>query len=138
MARPLILTKATLNPDRTYKLEIALQEPRPSASGKTLLVATESGGTGQKDPSAGREVVANLNAYVYPAERVNPASPLRSSKAALKGKTLTITGTLAEPRPSGSGKSMIVATDSGGTGVKLGGKEIMLTFSMYFYPDDKK
>lgn len=131
MARPLALTKATIN-GKNLTFDVTLSEPRASASGKTLLVASDNGGTGQL--IGGQEVVLNVNGYVYPEKRENPAKPLARAKATQKGKVLSVTIPLSDPRPSGSGKTMLVAADSGGTGVKLAGKEIMLGFSAYFYP----
>jgi hypothetical protein len=131
MARPLAFTKAKIEKN-TLTFDVTLQEPRPSKAGKTLLVASDNGGTGQL--VAGQEVVLNVNSYVYPEPRDNPAKPLARAKAVQKGRVLTVTVPLTEPRPSSSGKTMLVASDSGGTGIKLAGKEIIVGFSAYFYP----
>jgi hypothetical protein len=45
-------------------IEIDLQEPTPSASGKTLVVATTHGNVVTKCVVDGKPVVIGLNAYV--------------------------------------------------------------------------
>jgi hypothetical protein len=45
-------------------IEIDLQEPTPSASGKTLVVATTHGNIVTKCEVGGKPVVIGLNAYV--------------------------------------------------------------------------
>ena len=45
-------------------IEIDLQEPTPSASGKTLIVATTHGNMNTKCVIDGKNVVIGLNAYI--------------------------------------------------------------------------
>jgi hypothetical protein len=45
-------------------LEIPLQEPRPSASGKTLVVASTNGNTTTTVEVNGQPVIIGLNAYI--------------------------------------------------------------------------
>jgi hypothetical protein len=45
-------------------ISIDLQEPTPSASGKTLVVATTHGNTPTKCIIDGKPVVIGLNAYI--------------------------------------------------------------------------
>jgi len=47
-------------------VEIDLQDPRPSASGKTLVVATTSGNQTTAATVNGKPVVIGLNAYIKP------------------------------------------------------------------------
>ena len=57
--------KATIK-DNTLYLEIPLNAPRPSASGKTLVVATSGGNVTTAATVNGRPVVVGLNAYIKP------------------------------------------------------------------------
>lgn len=45
-------------------IEIPLQSPRPSASGKTLVVATTGGNKATTATVDGKPVVVGLNAYI--------------------------------------------------------------------------
>ena len=57
--------KATIK-DNTLYLEIPLNAPRPSASGKTLVVATSGGNVTTAATVNGKPVVVGLNAYIKP------------------------------------------------------------------------
>ena len=46
--------------------EIPLQAPRPSSSGKTLVVATSSGNVTTAATVNGKSVTIGLNAYIKP------------------------------------------------------------------------
>jgi len=46
------------------RVEIPLQQPRPSASGKTLVVASTSGNQGTEVKVNGKQVIVGLNAYI--------------------------------------------------------------------------
>ena len=50
--------------DRKLILSIELQEPTPSASGKTLVVATTHGNVVTDCIIGGKPVVVGLNAYI--------------------------------------------------------------------------
>ena len=50
--------------DGNLVITIALQEPRPSASGKTLVVASSNGNKASGVQVNGAEVVIGLNAYI--------------------------------------------------------------------------
>jgi len=45
-------------------IRIALQDPTPSASGKTLVVASSHGNTATTATVDGRPVIVGLNAYI--------------------------------------------------------------------------
>jgi len=45
-------------------ITIAMQEPRPSASGKTLVVASSNGNQVTTAMVGGKPVVVGLNAYI--------------------------------------------------------------------------
>jgi hypothetical protein len=47
-------------------IRIQMQEPRPSASGKTLVVATTSGNIVTTATVNGKPVIVGLNAYIKP------------------------------------------------------------------------
>lgn len=47
-------------------IRIPMVEPRPSASGKTLVVATSSGNVTTSAMVQGKPVVIGLNAYIKP------------------------------------------------------------------------
>jgi hypothetical protein len=47
-------------------IRIEMVEPRPSASGKTLVVATSSGNQTTTAMVQGKPVVIGLNAYIKP------------------------------------------------------------------------
>ena len=47
-------------------IEIDLQSPRPSASGKTLVVATSGGNMTTTAQVDGKPVIVGLNAYIKP------------------------------------------------------------------------
>ena len=45
-------------------IRVPMQEPRPSASGKTLVVATTSGNKITEATVNGKRVIIGLNAYI--------------------------------------------------------------------------
>lgn len=47
-------------------IEIDLQKPTPSASGKTLVVASTRGNVATEAIIDGKPVTIGLNAYIYP------------------------------------------------------------------------
>lgn len=57
--------KATIK-DNKLTIEIDLQTPRPSASGKTLVVATSGGNVTTTATVNGKPVTIGLNAYIKP------------------------------------------------------------------------
>lgn len=50
--------------DGNLVITIPMQEPTPSASGKTLVVATTSGNKETEVKVQGRPVIIGLNAYI--------------------------------------------------------------------------
>lgn len=52
--------------DNKLIIEIPLQSPRPSASGKTLVVATTGGNVTTTATVNGKPVTIGLNAYIKP------------------------------------------------------------------------
>ena len=52
--------------DNLLTIEIPLQTPRPSASGKTLVVATTNGNATTTATVNGKPVIIGLNAYIKP------------------------------------------------------------------------
>ena len=52
--------------DNILTLQIPLQTPRPSASGKTLVVATTNGNITTTATVNGQPVIIGLNAYIKP------------------------------------------------------------------------
>lgn len=52
--------------DNVLHIEMPLQSPRPSASGKTLVVATTGGNLTTSATVNGRPVTIGLNAYIKP------------------------------------------------------------------------
>lgn len=57
--------KATIK-GNTLTIEIELQEPTPSATGKTLVVASSRGNQATTATVKGKPVVIGLNAYIKP------------------------------------------------------------------------
>lgn len=57
--------KATIK-DNVLHLEIPLQTPKPSASGKTLVVATTGGNVTTAATVNGKPVTVGVNAYIKP------------------------------------------------------------------------
>jgi hypothetical protein len=57
--------KATIA-NNTLTITIPLETPRPSASGKTLVVATSGGNITTTAQVNGKPVVVGLNAYIKP------------------------------------------------------------------------
>jgi hypothetical protein len=53
--------------DNVLIIEIPLQTPRPSASGKTLVVATSGGNIATTATINGQPVIIGLNAYIRKA-----------------------------------------------------------------------
>jgi hypothetical protein len=57
--------KATIE-GKELVVRIDLQEPRPSASGKTMVVATTSGNVVTTATVNGKPITIGLNAYIKP------------------------------------------------------------------------
>ncbi len=57
--------KATIK-DNILHIEIPLHEPRPSASGKTLTVATSRGNQPTGATINGKPLIIGVNAYIKP------------------------------------------------------------------------
>lgn len=57
--------KATIK-DNTLHIEIPLYAPRPSASGKTLTVATTRGNQPSGATINGKTLIIGVNAYIKP------------------------------------------------------------------------
>jgi hypothetical protein len=57
--------KATIK-DNILHIEIPLHAPRPSASGKTLTVASSNGNKPTDATVDGRPVIVGVNAYIKP------------------------------------------------------------------------
>lgn len=57
--------KATIK-GNTLTIEIELQEPTPSGSGKTLVVASSHGNQATTATVKGKPVIIGLNAYIKP------------------------------------------------------------------------
>lgn len=121
--------------NRILVMDVKLQDPKESHSGKTFVVASETGVSPVK--VAGRDVIINLNATV-PKDPEKQKAPLVRTTAELKGKIIQLKAKMFEnPKASSSGKSMLVVTDSGSTGCVVGKSVVNVTFSAYFYPEDK-
>jgi hypothetical protein len=52
--------------DNKLFIEIDLEKPKPSASGKTLVVASTRGNIVTKAEVDGKSVIVGLNAYIKP------------------------------------------------------------------------
>jgi len=52
--------------DKKLCIEIDLEEPKPSASGKTLVVASTRGNTATTAEINGKRITIGLNAYIKP------------------------------------------------------------------------
>lgn len=52
--------------DNKLTIVIDLQEPRPSSTGKTLVVATSGGNITTNATVKGKPVIIGLNAYIKP------------------------------------------------------------------------
>jgi hypothetical protein len=52
--------------DNKLFIEIDLEEPKPSASGKTLVVASTRGNAVTTAEIGGKPVIVGLNAYIKP------------------------------------------------------------------------
>jgi hypothetical protein len=57
--------KATIK-DNILHLEIPMHAPRPSATGKTLTVASSNGNKETTATVNGRPVIVGINAYIKP------------------------------------------------------------------------
>lgn len=57
--------KATIK-DKVLYIEIPLHEPRPSATGKTLTVASSKGNQPTEATINGKPVIVGVNAYIQP------------------------------------------------------------------------
>ena len=60
-----IIMKATIK-DHVLHIEIPLHAPRPSATGKTLTVASTRGNQPTEARIDGKPVIIGLNAYIKP------------------------------------------------------------------------
>ena len=59
--------KVTINEKaKTMTIELPLQEPKPSASGKNMLIATTSGNQKTDSTYKGNQVTVSVNAYFKP------------------------------------------------------------------------
>jgi len=62
-----MLKSCTLDPkSRTLTVVLELEEPRPSASGKTQVLASTNGNTTTEAKFNGRPVIVGCNAYFKP------------------------------------------------------------------------
>ncbi len=52
--------------DNTLHIEIPLHAPRPSATGKTLTVASSNGNKETEAKINGKPVIVGINAYIKP------------------------------------------------------------------------
>ena len=59
--------KATIK-DNVLHVEIPLQRPQPSGTGKTLTVATSRGNQPTEAKLDGKTVIVGLNAYIRPLD----------------------------------------------------------------------
>ena len=57
--------KATIK-DNVLHLESPMQEPKPSSTGKTLVVATSSGNVTTAATVNGKPVIVGVNAFIKP------------------------------------------------------------------------
>jgi hypothetical protein len=57
--------KATIK-DNILHIEISLHAPRPSATGKTLTVASSNGNKETEAKINGKPVIVGVNAYIKP------------------------------------------------------------------------
>lgn len=110
---------------------IEMSEPTPSASGKTLVVASTHGNVETQVQVGGKNVIMGINAYIPATDKPYVATGDKSVK--VDKKNLTITLPLQEPTPSSSGKSLVVASTHGNvvTDAKIGGKNVVLGFNAY-------
>jgi hypothetical protein len=58
---------------KTLTIQLPLEKPRVSASGKTLLLATTHGLATGEATYSGRPIVVAASAFVYPAKQANSA-----------------------------------------------------------------
>jgi hypothetical protein len=62
------MTDCTVTIDKGFlNIRIKMQKPKPSASGKTLVVASTYGNIKTDATVDGKEVTLGLNAYIRPA-----------------------------------------------------------------------
>jgi len=78
-------------------IEIRLQEPEPSRSGKTMIVGSTRGPRKSTVNVAGKPVFVNANAYIYPDKPADPAPTAggkasHTKSAAKKSQRPTATG----------------------------------------------
>jgi hypothetical protein len=72
MTKPIEPKPPTTNPmkttikDNTLHIEIPLHAPRPSATGKTLTVASSNGNKPTDVQINGKPVIVGINAYIKP------------------------------------------------------------------------
>lgn len=114
-----------------------LAEAKPSSSGKTRVVATASSEL-HGVQVGGRGVKASVTAYVYPEKRAGLSGKqtgvkVEVEKPAKAGEpaNLVLKVPTMEPRISGSGKSKLIASVSGGTSFMLGEREVMVNVNAF-------
>jgi hypothetical protein len=64
-------------------ITLALHTPTPSASGKTLIVASSHGVKRSAVTLEGKELCVNANAFIYPlspADKERPKSPVKAKR----------------------------------------------------------
>jgi hypothetical protein len=112
---------------------IEMQEPTPSASGKTLVVATTRGNVTTEVMVDGKPVTIGMNAYVSADNR--PYQKNEEKAAVVKGNELIVTIPMQAAAPSASGKTMVVGTTRGNivTNANVTGKNIVLGFNAYYH-----
>ena len=112
---------------------IEMQTPAPSASGKTLVVATTRGNVTTEVMVDKKPVTIGLNAYISADNR--PYVKNEEKCTVIKGKELVVTIPMQTASPSASGKTMVVATTRGNivTNANVGGKNVVLGFNAYYH-----
>jgi len=110
-------------------LEIELQKPELSASGKTLVVASSHGYEKINLQYKGKPFAGMLNAYIG----VNGHTPYEKTGetcAKIEGKKLIIELKMQKPVPSSTGKTNLVCNTGGfiTTDAKVEGKNVRISF----------
>ena len=67
--------------DNVLHIEIPLHAPRPSATGKTLTVASSNGNKETEARIDGKPVIVGVNAYIKPAGRLKTSRPKTQVKS---------------------------------------------------------
>ena len=112
---------------------IETQNPTPSASGKTLVVATSRGNLVTDVMVDGKAVTIGLNAYIS-ADNNRTFKASGEKAAIIKGNELVVTIPMQTPQQSASGKTMVVATTRGNivTDANVNGRNVVLGFNAYY------